>query len=137
MVYSSPLRRETRGRTFGVAFVALWFLIGGVAHFAATDLEMRIVPPYLPWPRGVVWTSGVFELAGALGLLFRSSRRGAGLALFLLTIAVTPANVYMLQHADMFPIPVWILVLRLPMQVGLLALIWWSSRAADLFKRRG
>ena len=44
----------TRWRRAGLAFVFLWFAIGGVAHFAFTDAEMRIVPPYVPWPRVAV-----------------------------------------------------------------------------------
>jgi uncharacterized membrane protein len=45
-----------------------------------------------------------------------------------LTILVTPAHIYMLQRPELFPIPYWVLVLRLPLQVGLLALIFWSAR---------
>ena len=114
-------------RRAGLVFVFLWFLIGGIAHFAATDLEMRIVPPWVPWPRTVVLVSGVLELVGAAGLLWRPTRRLAGWGLFALTLAVTPANIYMLQQADQFPVPYWALVLRLPLQVALLALIWWST----------
>jgi len=33
----------------------LWSAIGGVAHFAVIDAEMRIVPPSIPWPRVAVW----------------------------------------------------------------------------------
>ena len=114
-------------RRAGLVVVFLWFLIGGIAHFAATDLEMRIVPPWIPWPRTVVLISGALELAGAAGLLWRPTRRLAGWGLFALTLAVTPANIYMLQQADQFAVPYWALVLRLPLQVALLALIWWST----------
>lgn len=57
-----------RSRRIGLAFVFLWFLIGGIAHFAATDTEVRLVPPYIPWPLAAVWVSGVFELLGGLPL---------------------------------------------------------------------
>lgn len=114
-------------RFLGLAVVFLWFSIGGIAHFAATDVEMRIVPPFVPWPREVVWLSGAAELLGAAGLLWRPTRRWAGLGLVALTIAVTPANVYMLQHPGLFGVPVWLLVLRLPLQLALLALIAWST----------
>jgi uncharacterized membrane protein len=107
--------------------VFLWFLIGGIAHFAKTDLEMTIVPPYIPSPRAVVLVSGVFELLGAVGLLIRRTRRAAGVGLFLLTIAVTPAHIYMLQHPELFGVPFWALVLRLPVQAALLCLIAWST----------
>ena len=60
----------TPGRGVALGFVFLWFLMGGIAHFVATEMEMRIVPPYIPGPRAVVLLSGVFELLGALGLLF-------------------------------------------------------------------
>ncbi|RYF64778.1 MAG: hypothetical protein EOO29_41710 [Comamonadaceae bacterium] len=122
-----PLPRSQRA---ALVFVFLWFAIGGVAHFAFVDAQMRIVPPWIPWPRAAVLVSGVFELLGAAGLLWRPTRRAAGIGLLLLTVAVTPANVYMLQQAASYPaVPQWALVLRLPLQVLLLALIAWSSGA--------
>ena len=120
-------QHRTRAKQAGLAFVFLWFFIGGIAHFAATGIEMRIIPPYIPWPRATVLVSGVFELLGAFGILWPPTRRAAGIGLFLLTIAVTPANVYMLQRPDLFDVPVWALVLRLPLQLALLAVIAWST----------
>jgi uncharacterized membrane protein len=114
-------------RRAGLVFVFIWFLLGGIAHFAFTAVEMRIVPPLIPWPRATVLISGVFELLGAAGLCVPATRQAAGVGLFALTIAVTPANLYMLQHADLFGVPYWLLVLRLPLQVALLALIAWST----------
>lgn len=109
-----------------LGFVFLWFFIGGLGHFVFTEAEMRIVPPYIPWPRGAVLASGVFELLGALGLLWQPTRRLAAWGLFALTLAVTPAHVYMLQQPALFPsVPYWALVLRLPLQAALLALIAW------------
>ena len=89
---------------------------------------MRIVPPWVSWPRAAVLVSGVLELVGAVGLLWRPTRPAVGIGLFLLTIAVTPCHVYMLQRPELFPaIPVWVLWLRLPIQVALLALIAWIT----------
>jgi uncharacterized membrane protein len=130
------LARMSRVKLVGLSFVFLWFLLGGVAHFAATELEMSIVPPYVPWTRLAVLVSGVFESLGAIGLLVRRFRAAAGCGLFLLTLAVTPANVYMLEHSGQFAVPHALLVLRLPLQVGLLALIAWSSGAARVFRRQ-
>jgi uncharacterized membrane protein len=110
-------------KTAGLAFVFLWLLIGGIAHFIATAAEVRIVPPYIPWPRVAVLVSGVFELLGAAGLVYAPTRRAAGVGLFALTIAVTPVHIYMLQQSDRFDVPYWLLVLRLPLQCALLALI--------------
>jgi uncharacterized membrane protein len=111
----------------GRVVVFLWFLIGGIAHFVATDTEVRLVPPYVPWPLAAVWVSGAFELLGAGGLLFAGTRRAAGIGLFALTLCVTPVHIYMLQRPELFAVPYWALVLRLPLQVALLVLIAWSS----------
>jgi uncharacterized membrane protein len=118
-------------RQVALGFVFLWFLLGGVAHFMFTDAQMRIVPPWMPWPRAAVLASGVLELVGAVGLLFGRWRALAAWGLFALTLAVTPANVFMLRHAVDFPqVPQWLLVARLPLQLVLLGLIAWVAWAA-------
>lgn len=116
-----------RWRVAALGFVFLWFLLGGIAHFAFTAIEMRIVPPAIPWPRAAVLLSGACELLGAAGLCWGRTRRAAGIGLFLLTLAVTPANLYMLQHPQLFGVPRLALLLRLPLQAALLALIAWST----------
>lgn len=116
-------------RKVGLAIVFLWFFLGGIGHFALTNSFVRIVPPSLPSPIALVYISGVFELLGAFGILLRRTRRLAGWGLTLLTIAVTPANVYMWQHAELFPhVPPILLLLRLPLQVALIACILWSTQ---------
>ena len=126
---SQPLHRGTRWQRVALFVVFFWFFFGGLAHFALTDLEVRIVPPQIPDPRDVVLITGILELAGAFGLLLPWTRRAAGWGLFLLTLAVTPANIYMLHVHDQFPqVPVWLLWLRLPLQLVLLWLILWGSR---------
>ena len=118
-----------RWRRVGLAIVFAWFAIGGVAHFVATDAFVSIVPPWVPAPHVAVLVSGTVELLGAAALVWPRTRRAAGVVLLLLTVAVTPANVHMLQRAADYPdIPYWVLVARLPLQLALLALIAWSTR---------
>lgn len=117
----------SKAKLAGRIVVFLWFLVGGIAHFVAADTEVRLVPPYIPWPAAAVAVSGVCELLGAGGLLFAATRRAAGMGLFALTIAVTPVHLYMLQQPELFAVPYWLLVLRLPIQLALLWLIAWST----------
>jgi uncharacterized membrane protein len=111
----------------GLGIVFVWFFVGGIMHFAATALEATIVPPYIPWPVAAVLVSGVFELLGATGILLPWARRAAGIGLVSLTLAVTPAHIYMLQRPELFHVPLWALWLRLPIQAALLWLIGWST----------
>lgn len=134
---SDGVRQGTRWQRLALWFVIAWFFFGGLAHFAFTDLEASIVPPQIPDPVDVVLVSGVLELAGAFGLVLPWTRRLAGWGLFVLTLAVTPANVYMLLAHDRFPsIPVSLLWLRLPLQGVLLWLIVWGSRWRRAVRRR-
>ena len=128
----SPDEPYRRLRLVGVAIVFLWFFIGGIAHFAATEQEVRIVPPYIPWPYAAVVVTGALELIGAAGLLWKPARRYAGWLLFAVTIAVTPVHVWMLETPDRWHVPYWALVLRLPLQLALLMLIRWSTSTRSL-----
>lgn len=102
-------------------------------HFAKPNLFLSIVPPFIPYPLAAVYISGAFELLGAVGLWVKATRRYAGYGLILLTIAVTPANIYMLQHAELFSeVPRWALIARLPFQLFLIWLIWWCSCIKDI-----
>ncbi len=116
-------------RRLVLGFVFLWFFIGGVAHLCLSGLFTAVIPPVFPDHLLLVLVSGVFELLGAVGILLAPTRAAAGWGLVLLTIAVTPANVFMWQHAADFPlIPAWALAVRLPLQLVLLLGIWWSTR---------
>jgi uncharacterized membrane protein len=113
----------------GRCFVFLWFFIGGICHFAIPAPFVSIVPPYVPFPLAAVYISGFFEIAGAIVLWKPPLRRLAAYGLILLTICVTPANVYMLMHAELFSaIPYWVLVVRLPFQLLLIWIIWCCNK---------
>ncbi len=113
------------------ALLAALFASAGVAHFTREALFVRMVPPWIPAPQLMVQLSGVCELVGALGLFIPSVRRAAGWGLVALLVAVFPANVHMAMHprdfADMMT-PTQ-LQIRLPLQLVLLALVWWSACA--------
>lgn len=116
------------GKRLGLGIVFAWFFFGSIGHYVQQDFFLSIVPPYIPWPKAAVYVSGVFEMLGAIGVLLPQTRRAAGIGLFLLTLAVTPANAWMWQHPELFPqFPAWALSLRLVIQVLLLANIWWST----------
>ena len=113
-----------------IYLIALIFGAAGTAHFVWPAAFARIVPPYLPAPRTLVYVSGVAELLGALGLLVPRLRVYAGWGLILLLLAVFPANVHMALHpADFGRIPGWTLSLRLPLQFVLVGWIYWGPSA--------
>ncbi|MUL83864.1 MULTISPECIES: DoxX family protein [unclassified Mycolicibacterium] len=89
-------------RAIAVGLAAM-FLMTGVAHFVnplRRDM-IAIVPPALPAPGILVTVTGMLELAGAAGLLYPPTRSAAAVCLFLLMLAMFPANV----HAARMPNP--------------------------------
>ncbi|MBO6657812.1 MAG: hypothetical protein JJ934_13005 [Pseudomonadales bacterium] len=119
-------------RYAGLAVIFLWFFGGGAAHFTATDFFVSIVPPWVPCPLWVVYISGVIEIMLALLILWSVSRPAAGWGLIVLTIAVTPANIHMYLNPSLFPDGTETdYLIRLVVQVFLLALIWWSTRTSN------
>lgn len=118
-----------RWQYVGLAIVFVWFMGGGITHFTSPDFYVNIMPPYIGWHLEIVYISGVFEILGALGILFPATRQLAGNCLILLTLAVTPANIHMWMNPELFPdVSVTFLNVRLVVQVLLLACIWWSTR---------
>jgi uncharacterized membrane protein len=113
----------------GCALVLSWFLIGGIAHFTATEFFTRIVPAFVPYPREVVLATGVTDIAGALGLLWPRTRRIAGYALILYCIAVLPVHTEMIRHAERYDIGLPILWGRLLFQPVLIWIIWVISKS--------
>jgi uncharacterized membrane protein len=77
--------------------------MAGALHFLRPRVYMRIVPPYLPAPKAIVYASGVAEAAGGAGLMHPRWRRPAGWWLVATLVAVFPANLHMALNADQYP----------------------------------
>lgn len=107
------------------------FIVAGLLHFLFPEAYVRIVPPQLPFPRTLVLVSGAAEVLGGVGLLIPRTRRVAAAGLIILLVAVFPANLQMLLDARSAGVPVaseLLLWLRLPLQLLLIAWVWWASR---------
>jgi uncharacterized membrane protein len=120
-----------RARTSRIILAAL-FVFAGVMHFVIPDAYVSIMPRALPWPRELVYLSGVAEILRGARLLLERTRRAAGIGLVLLLVAVWPANVQMLLNArasGASTLAQALLILRLPLQLVLIAWVWRASRA--------
>jgi len=106
--------------------LVIFFVGGGINHFINPDFYIRIMPPYLPWHRELVWLSGIFEIALGLMVLIPRYLRLAGWGLIALLIAVFPANIHMAVNSHLYPeIPTVFHFVRLPLQLVFIAWVWW------------
>ena len=75
--------------------LAVMFLLTACAHWGKRRPDLiRMVPPRLPRPDVLVTLTGLFELAGAVGLLLAPTARLAAAGLSLLLLAMFPANIH-------------------------------------------
>ena len=106
--------------------MATLYIVAGVNHFMNPRMYVKIIPPYLPAPEVLNYVAGAAEVILGIALLFPATRPGAAWGIIALLIAVFPANLYMYQQ-NMSGIPSWILLARLPLQLGLIAWAWWYT----------
>lgn len=109
--------------------LVIMFLFTGTSHFTSIKYDLAaMIPPPLTNNLWVIYLTGLFEIAGAVGLLIPRTRKLAGICLVLLLAALFPANVY--AALSEIPLrgeaatPLWI---RTPMQLLYIGMVWWTS----------
>jgi len=136
VLFGSLLLYRTLG-ALGVAVLGSWiasarfalatmFVFTAIAHFAPMRKDLiAMVPPSLPRPDLLVFSTGLMELAGAVGLLFEATRWWSAVGLIALMFVLFPANVSASRRGILLrgrrATPLWI---RTPMQVLLVVWAW-------------
>ena len=96
---------------------SIFFIGAGLDHLVNPEFYLSIMPPIFPMHSEAVLISGVLEIVGGIAVLIPGLRRAAGWGIFVLLIAVYPANIYMALYPELFPsIHSGFLYFRLPLQ---------------------
>jgi len=115
-------------KTISLYTLAAFFIGAGVMHFVATKFFMRIMPPYIPWHKPIVYLSGIAEFGLGILLTQAEYRSWAAWGIIALLVAVFPANLYHYTSGGAgMRIPGWALALRLPLQAVLIAWAYWHT----------
>lgn len=106
--------------------MAVLYIAAGFNHFVLPEFYIKIMPPWLPYHSALVFISGICEIVFGLMLLLPFTRQVAAWLIIGLLVAVFPANIQMmLQYLHENNPRLWMAVVRLPLQLGL---IWWAYR---------
>ncbi len=106
-------------------------LSAGTMHFVNPDFFLRIMPPYLPLHRELVYLSGLCEIVLGVMLLVPATSRIAAWGVIALLIAVFPANIYLYQHQDIVPASPTVHFLRLLLQGVFIAWAYGHTRPTE------
>ena len=105
-------------------FMAGIYIVAGLMHFIFPRMYLRIIPPYLPVPKLLVFISGVVEVVLGIAICLPETRNLAVFGIILMLTIFLLVHVHMLSDEKASAgLPKWLLVLRIPLQFGL---IYWA-----------
>lgn len=106
--------------------MAAIYVIAGCLHFIKPKMYLRIMPRYIPQPKLMVSLSGLAEIALGLGLCFPYTKDWSIYGIIIMLIIFLLVHFYMLSSEKAGAgIPRWILLLRIPIQFGLMYWAYW------------
>lgn len=106
--------------------MAAIYIFAGVMHFIKPKTYLRIMPRYLPNPKLLVKLSGVAEIMLGVGLCFPATKDIAISGIIAMLIVFLLIHFYMLSSKKAGAgIPQWLLLLRVPLQFGLMYWAYW------------
>lgn len=90
LVPSLTMSTSLRGRIS----LAVFFCFTGIGHFAMPEEMAQMLPDFVPGRVGIIYLSGVLEIAAAIALLVPDLRVVASVALIIFLVGILPANIY-------------------------------------------
>ncbi len=118
-------------KTLTIYILGIFYLNVGITHFTNPDFFLVIMPPYLHFQEFFVYLSGLFEALFGFMIIFKKTRFYGAWGIFLLLIAVYPANIYLYssyEAQEILNITKEGSFIRLFYQIPLLVLAYWHSR---------
>lgn len=101
--------------------MAAIYVFAGIMHFIKPKMYMRIMPQYLPNHKLLVHLSGIAEIALGIGLCFTVTKAVSIYGIIAMLTIFLLVHFYMLSGKKASAgIPKWILILRIPLQFGLM-----------------
>jgi len=105
--------------------MAAVYILAGTMHFIKPKMYMRIMPKYLPNHKALVHLSGIAEILLGVGLCIPMLKDFSIYGIIAMLAVFLLVHFYMLSGEKASAgIPKWILILRIPLQFGLMYWAW-------------
>ena len=134
MIFDTLNKFITKYKLITIFILAILYIYVGITHFTNPDFFLAIVPDYLPYHLFIVYVSGLFEIILGFMLLFKKTRKYAGIGLVFLLILVFPANIFLYQSAEaqsVYEISKNKAFIRMFFQAPLILLAYWHSLSKE------
>ncbi|WP_456442012.1 DoxX family protein [Psychroserpens sp.] len=102
------------------------YVLAGMMHFIKPKQYLRIMPRYLPNHKLLVNLSGITEIVLGVAICIPILKAVAVYGIIAMLIVFLLIHFYMLSgEKESAGIPKWILIIRIPLQFGLMYWAWW------------
>jgi uncharacterized membrane protein len=102
------------------------YIVAGIMHFIKPEQYLRIMPRYLPNHKLLVYLSGIAEIGLGIAICIPQLKVVAVYGIIAMLFVFLLVHFYMLSgEKESAGIPKWILILRIPLQFGLMYWAWW------------
>ena len=121
----SPTKRIRMTEPSGLYIMAGIYIVAGLMHFVKPKIYLRVMPKYLPKHKALVFWSGIAEILLGVGLCFPVLKVISIYGIIAMLLVFLMVHFYMLSGEKASTgIPKWILILRIPLQFGLMYWAW-------------
>ena len=130
MFFENKINFSLKYKHITIYIMAVLYINIGINHFVNPDFFLVIVPDYLPYHLALVYISGLFEIIFGLLLIFKKTRKIAGIGLIFLLILVFPANIFLFQSIEaqsVYEISQNKALVRMFFQAPLILIAFWHS----------
>jgi len=110
------------------------YLFVGIKHFTNPSFFEAIVPPFFVYKETLVYISGFVEVAAAVLLVVKKTRKIGAFITIGLLIAVFPANIYLYISEiarDVLGVTKQQALIRMPFQIPLIIIAYWHSQESS------
>tara|TARA_B100000768_G_scaffold136342_1_gene127280 strand:+ start:188 stop:532 length:345 start_codon:yes stop_codon:yes gene_type:complete len=99
------------------------YFVLGIVHFTHPNFYKPMMPKFLPAHLPLIYWSGVTEIILGLGVLFPITRALSLWGIIFMLIVFLIVHVNMLFPKNRLGIPIWLIILRIPVQF---ILMYWA-----------
>jgi uncharacterized membrane protein len=119
-------------KKISLTILIIGYLYAGTNHFREPASYIRIIPPYIPYPKLMNLLAGIFEILFGLLLTPKTTRPLAAWGILLMLAAFLPVHIQMIIDAPLklgtFTVTPLITWIRLFLQPVLMLWAWWYTK---------
>jgi uncharacterized membrane protein len=119
-------------KKISLTILIIGYLYAGTNHFREPASYIRIIPPYIPYPKLMNLLAGIFEILFGLLLIPKTTRPLAAWGILLMLAAFLPVHIQMIIDAPLklgtFTVTPLITWIRLFLQPVLMLWAWWYTK---------